>query len=61
MKAKYNNATFLDNLVGDKGFKADVAVEIKPATIPIVIGSVMVAVVAGILIAGLIQRAIAKK
>jgi len=58
MKRKYNNATFsetLDNLIGEKGIKTDVAVKIAPATIPIITLVVIVGVTAGILIAGGIQ------
>ena len=61
MEKKYKNATLseaLDQVVGAGGIKTDVSVKIAPATIPIVIGSVMVAVIAGILIAGAIQKKI---
>jgi hypothetical protein len=58
---KQKNATgaeILDNLIGTQGIKTDVAVTIKPATIPILIISIMFAVISGILIAGAIQKAI---
>lgn len=58
MEKKYKNATFsetLDNLIGEKGIKTDVAVKIAPATIPIITLVVIVGVTAGILIAGGIQ------
>jgi len=57
---KYRNTVLdnLGNLIGDEGIKTDVAITIKPATIPIIIASVMVAVIGGILLAGMIQKAI---
>jgi hypothetical protein len=60
---KYRKATgsnILDSLFGAQGIKTDVSVKIAPGTIPIIIISVMVAVGAGILIAGAIQKAIKK-
>jgi len=56
----YRNTIFddLGNLVGDKGIKTDVAVTIKPSTVPILIASVMIAVVLGIVAAGIIQKAL---
>lgn len=56
---RYKN-TILDNLgnvIGDKGIKTDVEVTIKPATIPILIASVMVSVVLGVIVAGFLQKA----
>jgi len=64
MEKNYKNATLsdtLDNLIGEKGIRTDVAVKLNPSTIPVLIASVMVAVIVGILIAGLIQKVIAKK
>jgi hypothetical protein len=64
LNKKYKNATLsetLDNLVGAQGIKTDVSVKLNPATIPVLILSVMVAVTAGIIIAGAITKAIAKK
>lgn len=61
-KNKYKN-TILDdlgNIIGEEGIKTDVAMTIKPMAIPVIIISVMVAVVAGILIAGMIQKALKK-
>lgn len=63
MKNQYKNATLsetLDNLVGSKGIRTEVSVEIKPSTVPVLIGSVMVAIVLGVLIAGLIQKKLVK-
>jgi len=63
-KDKYKNATLLDNLgnlIGSEGIKTDVAITIEPATVPILIGSILIAVVAGILIAGAIQSIFKKK
>jgi len=57
---RYKN-TILDNLgnvIGDKGIKTDVEVTVKPATLPILIGSVMLAVILGIVVAGFIQKAL---
>jgi hypothetical protein len=60
MKSDYRN-TILSDIVGTEGIKTDVTVNIAPATIPILIGSVMVAVIAGILIAGAIGQMSFKK
>jgi hypothetical protein len=54
---RYNNS-IIDDVIGDKGIKTDVAITIKPVTIPVIIISVMVAVIGGILIAGFIQKKI---
>jgi hypothetical protein len=62
--SNFKNATLsetLDNLVGAQGIKTDVSVKLNPATIPVLILSVMVAVTAGIIIAGAITKAISKK
>lgn len=61
IKVKKKNATgldIIDNLVGTSGIKTDVSLKIAPATIPIIIVSVMIAVIAGIVIAGVIQKAL---
>lgn len=63
MENRYRNATLTDilsNLIGTEGIKTDVAVKLAPATIPIIIISVMVAVTAGIVIASAIQKAVKK-
>lgn len=62
MKNKYNNTLgeTLDNLIGAEGLKTDVAVKLNPTTIPVLIISIMVAVTAGIIIAGAITKAITK-
>lgn len=60
---KYKNATFsetLDNLIGEKGIKTDVAVKLDSGTVPLLIISVMAAVIGGVLIAGLIQKYVIK-
>ncbi len=46
-KNRNSVGAFLDNLVGKEGIKADVAVKLAPATIPILIGSILVAIVLG--------------
>jgi hypothetical protein len=38
---------FLGNLVGEEGLKADVAIKLAPATIPILIASVVAAIIIG--------------
>jgi hypothetical protein len=62
MEKKYNNSfgEALDNLIGTEGLKTDVAVKLNPTTIPILIVSIMVGVIAGIIIAGAITKSINK-
>lgn len=50
----------LGNLIGDKGLKTDVTVKVAPSTYPLIGAVVMVAIIAGILIAGFISNAIKK-
>jgi hypothetical protein len=62
MEKKYRNATFADslnNLIGNEGVKVSVGIE--PKAIPILIGSVLLAVVSGILIANAITKALSQK
>lgn len=63
MEKNYKNSIgdTLDNLIGTQGIKTDVSVKLNPTTIPVLIGSVMVAVIAGIIIANAITKLITKK
>lgn len=54
---KYRN-TILTDVFSESGIKTDVSITIKPSTVPILVISIMVAVVAGIIVANAIQKAI---
>lgn len=61
-KNKMNNATgdFLSNLIGEEGLKANVAVKLAPATVPILIISIVAAIVIGGVATHFVLKKIAK-
>ncbi len=62
-RPKYRKATgigVIDNIIGDKGVKTDVSVKIPFTTVPILVVSIIIAVAAGILIAGAAKKAMSK-
>ena len=64
MTRNYKNATLADtlgNIFGDEGIKADVAVKIAPATIPIIIVSIVAAIIIGSIASKAIMNAIGMK
>lgn len=64
MEKKYKNATIgdiLGNVVGSEGIKTDVAIKLAPITIPILILSIIGAIIIGGLAKDAISKAIAKR
>jgi hypothetical protein len=58
---KYRNAggtDLLSQLVGEQGIKADVAVKLAPATIPILVISIVIAIIIGTISANAIMKRI---
>jgi hypothetical protein len=56
---KYRNASdLLSQLVGEQGIKADVAVKLAPATIPILVISIVIAIIIGTISANAIMKRI---
>jgi hypothetical protein len=57
------NATgdILSNLIGAEGLKANVAVKIAPSAIPVLVGSIVLAIAIGGVLTHFILRKISKK
>ncbi len=62
-EVKHRNAAgdLLSQLIGEEGIKADVAVKLAPATIPILVISIVIAIIIGTISANAIMKAVAKK